>query len=125
MTLEPATILKLGKLIPRLASEHDGEVVATVRAIRRVLESAGASLHDLSSAFGSAEDRSNTLPVSHEDVLRVGPYLLEHCELNDREREFVLSLVIWARRKRRKFTVTEKQAAWWAVILSTYIHNEA
>jgi hypothetical protein len=31
----------LGKLIPRLGSNHDGEVVATVRAIRRVLDSAG------------------------------------------------------------------------------------
>jgi hypothetical protein len=30
-----------------LASNHDGEVLATVRAIRRILASSGADLHDL------------------------------------------------------------------------------
>lgn len=38
---------KIAKLIPRLASEHDSEVVATARAIRRVLDDASADLHDL------------------------------------------------------------------------------
>ncbi|MCQ1850393.1 hypothetical protein [Neorhizobium galegae] len=47
MTIAPQTLDRLGKLFPRLASNHDGEVIATVRAIVRTLESAGASLHDL------------------------------------------------------------------------------
>ncbi|MCO5132450.1 MAG: hypothetical protein M9932_18165 [Xanthobacteraceae bacterium] len=42
---------KLAKLIPRLASDHDGEVVATVRAIRRTLESAGLDLHALAAGL--------------------------------------------------------------------------
>ena len=37
----------LKKLIPRLASEHDGEVVATVRAIQRTLHRHGYDLNDL------------------------------------------------------------------------------
>jgi hypothetical protein len=37
--------LLLGRLIPRLASEHDGEVVATARAIERTLKSAGRDWH--------------------------------------------------------------------------------
>jgi hypothetical protein len=37
----------LGKLVPRLASSHDGEVVATARAIGRVLEAEKLDLHDL------------------------------------------------------------------------------
>ena len=41
--LEP----RLAKLIPRLATDHDGEVVATVRAIRRALAADGLDLHDL------------------------------------------------------------------------------
>ena len=39
---------RLGKLIPRLASDHDGEVVATVSAIGRTLQGAGLDWHDLS-----------------------------------------------------------------------------
>lgn len=45
--LDRNTITKLRKLLPMLASDHAGEVVATVAAIMRTLESAGACLHDL------------------------------------------------------------------------------
>jgi hypothetical protein len=55
----PARITdKIGKLIPRLASDHDGEIVSTVRAIRRTLESAGSDLHDLAARLsGSTRSR--------------------------------------------------------------------
>ncbi|QNQ40597.1 hypothetical protein [Brucella intermedia] len=49
--LSSDTVTKLGKLIPRLASDHDGEVVATARAIVRSLNSAGADLHDVVAAI--------------------------------------------------------------------------
>ena len=38
---------RLGKLIPRLASDHDGEVTATVSAISKTLQGAGLDWHDL------------------------------------------------------------------------------
>ena len=38
---------RLGKLIPRLASDQDGEVVATARAIERTLRAAEADWHSL------------------------------------------------------------------------------
>jgi len=38
---------KLGDIIRRLISKSDGEIVATVHALRRILESAGADVHDL------------------------------------------------------------------------------
>jgi hypothetical protein len=38
---------KLAKLIPLLSSDKDGEVIATVQAIRRTLAGAGNDLHDL------------------------------------------------------------------------------
>jgi hypothetical protein len=47
MTLPISVADRLGKLIPRLATDHDGEIVNTVRAIRRTLEGAGQDLHDL------------------------------------------------------------------------------
>jgi hypothetical protein len=42
---------QLGKLIPRLGSNYDGEVVATARAIARVLRVAGHDWHDLVQAL--------------------------------------------------------------------------
>src|SRR5687767_10555649 len=47
MTLREPLASKLGLLIPRLATEFDGEIVATVKAIERTLASAGADWHDL------------------------------------------------------------------------------
>lgn len=41
---------RLVKLLPRLASEHDGEVVATARAIGRTLAAAGMDWHALAAA---------------------------------------------------------------------------
>jgi len=45
--LSPDLTAKLGRLLPRLASDAPGEVVATVAAIRRTLDRAGLDLHDL------------------------------------------------------------------------------
>ena len=48
------TAAKLAKLLPRLGSEHDGEVVATVRAIDRTLTAAGLDWHSLAAAIEAA-----------------------------------------------------------------------
>lgn len=47
MSLQPAVALRLSKMVPRLASDQDGEVVATAKAIQRVLAANGVSLHEL------------------------------------------------------------------------------
>jgi hypothetical protein len=87
----------LGKLIPRLGSRYDGEVVATVRAIQRTLQGAGADLHDLCAAMGAP-----VLVAWREQV----DFCLQHPEtLTDREKEFLESMVRWRK-------PTEKQAAW-------------
>ena len=38
---------RIAKLLPRLASSHDAEVVATARAIERTLKASGQDWHDL------------------------------------------------------------------------------
>lgn len=45
--MSPDLTARVAKLLPRLASNHDGEVAATVAAIARALEAAGHDLHDL------------------------------------------------------------------------------
>ena len=46
---------KLALLVPRLGTDHDGEIVATVLAIRRLLGAHGLDLHDLAAALGTTE----------------------------------------------------------------------
>ena len=41
------TATKLAKILPRLGSEHDGEIVATVRAIGKTLAAVGLDWHAL------------------------------------------------------------------------------
>jgi hypothetical protein len=49
--LPPKVREKLGKLMPLLASKHDGERVGVVAAIERVLRAAGLDWHDLTGAI--------------------------------------------------------------------------
>lgn len=49
--LSPATVAKLAKVLPRLATDSDGEVIATVAAVKRVLASGGHDIHDLTEAL--------------------------------------------------------------------------
>ncbi len=51
---------KITKLVPRLASDFDGEVVATARAIGRALKSAGRHWHDVADAIGSCINKPAT-----------------------------------------------------------------
>lgn len=59
---------RLVRLMPRLASDADGEVVATVRAIDRALRGAGCDWHDLTAAltpFRSARSSTTVGPQPH------------------------------------------------------------
>lgn len=54
----PAVITgKIGKLIPRLGTDHTGEIVAVVGAIARTLKGVGCDWHDLAAALESPEPR--------------------------------------------------------------------
>jgi hypothetical protein len=49
--LPPAVREKLGKLVPMLSSNHDGERAAAAAAIERVLRGAGLDWHDFTAAI--------------------------------------------------------------------------
>jgi hypothetical protein len=89
---------QLGKMIPRLGSNHDGEVVATARAIERALRGAGHDWHDLVKGL-------------HLSALRDWRDDLACCAENmgyfdDRERYFLRSMAHWRGRP------TQKQLDW-------------
>jgi hypothetical protein len=53
---------RLAKIIPRLGSNHDGERLATLCAIDRVLKAAGASWVDLAASIAAPAIRPPTAP---------------------------------------------------------------
>jgi hypothetical protein len=97
---------KLALLIPRLASEFDGEVIATVRAMRRLLNAGGHDLHDLARVVADgnyvAENHGGALTAQLKE-------LLCSARLNDWEREFVASVL--RQTERHGFRLSDKQRA--------------
>jgi hypothetical protein len=84
--LPKPVLVKLGKLIPRLGSNHTGEVTATVEAIRRTLQNAGADLRDLCEALDVPA------PEWREQVL----FCRRHWEsMSVKERSLIQSLEQW------------------------------
>jgi hypothetical protein len=60
--------LTISRLIPRLASDHDGEVLATVAAIRRILASNGRDLHDLARLVARTPRTASTIEDHGRDL---------------------------------------------------------
>lgn len=116
---------RLAKLIPRLASDHDGEVVATARAIGQTLAGAGLDFHDLAAGL--------TGPPAHQDWPEVAPKtrrrrrpsmqrmadgLAAHPDATDWARSFAADL---ARLLRRGYKLSAKQKARLRVIYDEVI----
>jgi hypothetical protein len=99
MTALPATISPtISKLIPRLASNHAGEVVATAAAIGRVLEANKLSWHDLAAAVA---------PTIEDDWHDTLAYCAKHTDrLSDKENDFLRTLAHW------RGEPSEKQLSW-------------
>lgn len=114
--LSPDLAGKLARLIPRLASDHDGEVVATVAAIRRTLDRAGLSLHDLAARLAEATpippEAKQANPHGDEHRARAR-WLIENAgdDLTERQRAFVLTAI---RLLDTGHALSEKQAGWLA-----------
>lgn len=84
---------RISKLIPRLASDSAGEVIATVNAIRRTLTTAGLDLHDLAECISGFQCQARRpQPDSTTDIAR---WILgnEGGQLNRRERDFVSDIM--------------------------------
>jgi hypothetical protein len=106
-------IPKLARLIPRLASPFDGEVVATVHAIERALKSKGLDFNDLATAVNRPEPpprivyRDRPAPAGpvdgsahrsdpdglHRDRARLQWLLRAPHRLTGRDRGFLISLL--------------------------------
>jgi hypothetical protein len=109
---------KLAKLVPRLASDADAEIVSSVRAIDRLLRSNGSDWYDLTEALSPSRPASRARPQPAPQAQRPRTWLeiANFCALcpqagtlSPKEAEFVLSMV---RLLRRYGEPTEKQGKW-------------
>ena len=100
--LPAALVPMLSKLIPLLASDKDGEVVATAHAISRVLKASGCDWHDLVARLCGL-----VTPSPNADWRRETRFCFENADLLDeRELNFITNIA-WSRRK-----PTERQMQW-------------
>jgi hypothetical protein len=99
----------IGKLLPRLASNHDGTVVATARAIERLLRADGMDLHDSVVAIippSVPRLLSSRRHCRTPDCRTMARECLRHTSLlRQREYEFLLDI-------NRFQMLTLKQALW-------------
>ena len=99
--LPPAVRDKLGKLLPLLSSDHNGERVGAVAAIERVLKSAGLDWHDLTGVItappAAAPSPPPPRPAAAEDDT---PLAMLNTELID---------LITALREARQFTARSEE----------------
>ena len=114
MTTLPVIPDKVLALLPRLASDADGEVVATACLIGRQLSAAGSDWHDLVQHLKCAPD----LQTFHEpqNWREVAQWCSQHAErLTPREARFVRDI---ASRLILGAIPTEKQASWLRAIVA-------
>lgn len=112
--LAPDMAAKLSRLLPRLASDAPGEVVATVAAIRRTLDRAGLDLHDLAARLTDTPDRAALAPpdpCDGADLLALALWLRAHAldRLSPPQADFVANA---ARLLKAGRALTPKQARW-------------
>jgi len=101
-----STRRKVAQMIPRLATDADGEALATVRALVRVLHSGGADLHALA-ALIEGDGEITGARVDGDDWRDLAAVALaDGLARNEREREFLRGMTNWAGEP------TEKQRRW-------------
>jgi|SRR5215831_6229828 len=101
----------LAKCLRLLASDKDGEIVASVHAMRRVLNSAGAEFHTLASLIEATTDNpfSRMQPTTaRAHAVRVMLRACRECSglLTSKELAFVHSMTTW------RGELSPRQFAW-------------
>lgn len=112
--LSPDLTGRLSRLLPRLASDAPGEVVATVWVIRRTLGRAGMDLHDLAARLTEAPrlvDPERHAPPDRADLLSMALWLHARAtaRLTPKQADFTATALRLLTAGR---ALTPKQATW-------------
>lgn len=63
---------RLGDLRRKLATNHDGEIIGTVKAMRRVMETSGIDFHDLATRVEKPNDNSELNEAEMKKIYNAG-----------------------------------------------------
>jgi hypothetical protein len=108
-TLPSTLIPKLTKMILVLSSDQDGDVIATARAVGRLLKVNGYDWHDLAASLRSTP----VVQFPTADWRRNVRFCASHAALlTGRERDFIATLTRW------RGSPTDKQLKWLSDITS-------
>ena len=132
--LAAMNVEKIQKLIRLLSSPNDGEALAAVHALQRVLRDEGTYIHELAARIeglsqaemkklydAGFQEGNNAAAATTPDFSNVGPSFYEMAKeirhksdgrLNQREADFVDDMIRWCARREP----SEKQARWLHVI---------
>jgi hypothetical protein len=90
---------KIALIVPRLGSPHDGEIIASARAIERTLKGAGLDWHDMAAALAETDQHVRNEAVapiwSELDLARRWGWirlLIDQTRLTAWERSFAASI---------------------------------
>lgn len=116
---------RIGQLIPRLASDQEGDVIGAARALHRVLSAEGRDFHDLARAasadptivYRTVETRRSRETPDGEWLGKAKYCAARPDALRGKEAEFVADMAV--RLQHIADGPTERQAAW----LDTIYHR--
>lgn len=118
--LSPPLRSKLAKIIPRLASPSDSEVLASVRAMDRLLRSEKMSFHELAAAViveRTVLQVVEAKPRQHHPIVELCEQCLVMDDISEKERMFLKSIrsafII-----NENYPLSQKQAKWLIDILN-------
>ena len=119
---------KLAMLIPRLASDQPGEVIATVAQIGKILKADGNDFHDMAKAISEPQAvitkivyRDNPQQRNDGEWMAKAVYCAARpLALNQKEMDFVIDMTV----KLKYGDPTEKQAAWLDSIWHRLVRKE-
>lgn len=110
MSRLPAPVARrVGLLLPRLGTDSEGEALATVRALRRVLAAQGLDLHDLVAALSEGGGRAAPEASGPAPAELASWCLGSGLPWSERERAFLWAM---ARHRRAWDRLTPRQQGW-------------
>jgi hypothetical protein len=115
--MDDRTRFLLGKMVGLLGSDHDGEVLAAARQIRRLLESKGLSFGDL---VALVEGKAKPVALGGGLVRMAEAILRNESMMREHESQFVRDVRLRLECTGGNWKMTEKQARWFSFLYARY-----
>jgi hypothetical protein len=118
--MKKQTQIMLGKMVGMLGSDHDGEILAAVRSIRRLLESEKMTFGDLVVLVTGGKVSAQSEVTRYDGLAGMAANILHNAaRMKSHEIRFVQSIMTQATLNPH-MRMTEKQAKWFSWLFDHY-----